>query len=408
MSPVPRKTTDWPLVWLLVLTGFAVAAQVGKVPPALPAIRAELGIGLRAAGWFVSLVNLMTALAGTLVALTADRVGHRRLTMAGLIAGMLASVAGAMTSSATTLFACRAVEGLGFLAVAVSIPPLILRVSAARDTRLAMALWGTYLPGGAGLMALASAGLLPTTGWRGVWWVSAAVLALAALAVLRSPAGRGDNAVPRGDSRSLGRDMIDAAASPGALAIGACFGCYAASWFAMIGFLPTLQVERLGFDPAVAAAISAGVILVNVLGSIAAGWLLQHGWQRVTILGLTAAVMALTAAGVFLDLLPPVLRLATAFLFSTVASAIPGALFAAVPVHAPRPALVGATTGVLMQGSNIGSLLGPPVVAILVSAGGWSWALFFTTPALAGAVLAAWVLHGVERRLAATRARGAI
>jgi MFS family permease len=395
----PRAATDWSLVWLLVVTGFAVASQVGKVPPALPAIRAEMGIDLRAAGWFVSLINLMTAMVGVLVALTADRVGHRRLAVVGLMAGVLASAAGALTTSATTLFACRVVEGLGFLAVVVSVPPLLLRISAPRDVRQVMALWGAYLPGGAGLMALASAFLLPTVGWRGVWWTAAGVLVLATVAVLRSPAGRGENAVPRGDSRSLGRDLRDAAFSPGALAIGACFGCYASSWLALVGFLPTLQVERLGFDPAVAAATTAGVITINVIGSIAAGWLLHRGWRRLTILVATALVMALTAAGVFLELLPPLLRLATAFVFSAVSSAIPGALFAAVPVHAPRPALIGATTGVLMQGSNIGLLLGPPIVAALVSAGGWSWALLFTTPALAGAALAAWVLHRAEQRL---------
>ncbi len=400
MTSPPRTTTDWPLVWLLVITGFAVACQIGKMPPALPAIRAELDIGLRAAGWFVSLVNLMTALGGTLIALTADRVGHRRLAMAGLVAGVIASVAGATTASPTMLFASRVVEGLGFLAVGVSVPPLILRVSAPRDVRQVMALWGAYLPGGAGLMALASAGLLPTVGWRGVWWASVAVLVLTALALLRSSAGRGDNAVPRSGGRTLGRDMLDAAGSRGALAIGACFGLYASSWFAVIGFLPTLQVERMSLDPAVAAAVTAGVILANVCGSIAAGWLLQRGWQRVTIIVVTAALMALTAAGVFLDVLPPVLRLATAFVFSAVASAIPGALFAAVPVHAPRPDLIGATTGMLMQGSNIGALLGPPIVAALVSAGDWSWALLYTTPALACAVVAAWFLHRAERRLA--------
>lgn len=394
-----RTVTNWRLVWLLVLTGFAVASLVGKVPPALPAIRAELGIDLRAAGWFVSLVNLMTALIGTLVALTADRVGHRRLAIAGLLAGVLASAAGATTHSATVLFMSRVVEGLGFLSTVVSMPPLLLRISAPGDARQVMALWGAYLPGGAGLMALASAGLLPTVGWRGTWWAAAIILVIAALAVLASRAGRGAGAIPRTEKSSLGRDMLDAAGSRGALAIGACFGFYAASWFALIGFLPTLQVERLGFDPATAAAVTAGVIFINVTGSIAAGALLKRGWPRVALLVGTACIMALTAAGVFLDVLEPILRLAMAFVFSAVASVIPGALFAAVPVHAPRPALVGATTGVLMQGANIGSLLGPPVVAMLVSAGGWSWALYFTTPVLACAVLAAWILHRAEQRL---------
>ncbi len=399
MATPARTATDWALVWLLVATGLAVASQVGKVPPSLPAIRAELGIDLRAAGWFVSLINLMTALVGVLVALTADRVGHRRLAVAGLVAGVLASAAGALTASAATLFACRIIEGLGFLAVVVSVPTLLLRLTAPHDVRRVMALWGAYLPGGAGLMALASAFLLPTVGWRGVWWTTAGVLVLATVSILSSTVGRGVNAAAHGERRSLGRDLRDVGASRGALAIGACFGFYASSWLALVGFLPTLQVERLGIDPVVAAATTAGVITANVIGTVVAGALLHRGWQRLTILVATAAIMALTAAGVFLDLLPPLLRLTTAFIFSAVSSAIPGALFAAVPVHAPRPALVGATTGMLMQGSNIGLLLGPPVVAALVSAGGWSWALLYTTPALGGAALAAWALHRAEQRL---------
>lgn len=403
MNTSSRTATDWSLAWLLVITGFAVAAQVGKVPPALPVIRAELGIDLRAAGWFLSLVNLMSALIGVLVALTAERIGHRRLTIMGLVAGGAASAAGALTTSATLLFTCRVIEGLSLLAVAVSVPPMILRISAPGDTHKVMGLWGTYLPGGAGVMALASAFLLPATGWRGVWWTTAAVLIVMTLAILRSPAGRGDNAAPPALGRSLGRDMRDAATSPGALAIGACFGFYASSWLALVGFLPTLQVEQLGFSPPVAAATTAGVITVNVLGSIVAGWLLHQGWRRLTILIVTALAMAMTAAGVFLDWLPPLLRLVTAFVFSAVASAIPGALFAAVPVHAPRPALVGATMGMLMQGSNAGLLFGPPIVAALVSSGGWSWALFYILPALGCSALAAWLLHRAERRLAHRR-----
>lgn len=399
MTSPARATTDWPLVWLLVVVGFAVAGQVGKVPPALPAIRTDLDIGLRAAGWFVSLVNLVTAVGGVVIALAADRIGHRRLALAGMAAGAIASAAGTLTASATALFVLRIVEGLGLVAVVVSVPTLMLRVSATADIRQVMALWGAYLPGGAGLMALASAGLLPTAGWHGVWWTQAAVLVLAGMALYGSAAGRGANAAPRLERRSLGRDMRDAATGRGALAIGACFGCYASAWFALIAFLPTLQVESLQLAPAIAAAITAGVILVNVIGSIAAGWLLRRDWQRFTILAATAGLMALTAAGVFLDLLPAVVRLALAFVFSAVASAIPGALFAAVPVHAPRPDLVGATTGVLMQGSNVGALLGPPIVAALVSAGGWSWALFLIVPALTGAVAAAGWLHRAERRI---------
>jgi len=49
-----------------------------------------------------------------------------------------------------------------------------------------------------------------------------------------------------------------------------------------------------------------------------------------------------------------------------------------------------------MQCSNLGALLGPPAVAALVSAGGWSWAALYTTPALLVSIAAAWVLHRRE------------
>lgn len=396
MNPRPRPSTDWKLATLLIVAGVTAAIQIGKVPPALPAIRAELGIDLRAAGWFVSLVNLITALVGVLIALAADRIGHRRLVIFGLLLGSAASAAGALAHSATLLFALRILEGLGFLSVAVPVPSLILRVTAPADTRRMMGYWGAYLPAGAGAMAFASAGLLPWLGWHGVWWTGAALLLVVAIAVLASNAGRGENAIPMAPDRSLWRDISTTVGSTGPLAIGICFGLYSGAWFALIGFLPTLQVETLGFSIPLAAAIGAGVIAVNVCGSLVAGHLLHHGVSRFAILTGTALIMAATAALVFFDWLPPLARLTMAFAFSASASAIPGALFAAIPVHAPRPDLIGATNGVLMQCSNMGALIGPPVVAALVSTGGWSWAALYTTPALLASIAAAWVLHRRE------------
>ena len=396
MNSSPRPSTDWKLAILLIAAGITAATQIGKVPPALPEIRAELGVSLRAAGWFVSLVSLITASAGVLIALAADRIGHRRLVIFGLFLGSAASAGGALAHSTTLLFALRVLEGVGFISVAISAPSLILRVTAPADTRQMMGYWGAYLPAGAGAMALASAGMLPWLSWHAVWWLSAALLLVAALSVAMSRAGSGDNAIPIPPGRSLRRDAGTTLKSPGPLAIGICFALYSSSWFALIGFLPTLQVETLGFSIPLAAGVGAGVIAINICGSVAAGLLLQRGVPRFAILSGTALIMAATAALVFLDWLPPAARLAMAFVFSATASAIPGALFAAIAVHAPRPDLVGATNGVLMQCSNFGVLVGPPAVAALVSAGDWSWAVLYTTPALLLSIVPAWVLHRRE------------
>ncbi len=108
--------------------------------------------------------------------------------------------------------------------------------------------------------------------------------------------------------------------------------------------------------------------------------------------------MAVCAAAIFLNGVPDLARLVLAGVYSAVIGVVPGCLFTAIPLHAPRPPLVGAATGLLMQVSNLGALLGPPITAALVSAGGWPAAAWLTGIALGLAAVAGLFLHWLERR----------
>jgi len=381
-----------------VTAGIVAAFHVGKMPPALPSIREELGASLRQAGWLLSTVNLITALGGMAIALTADRLGHRGLVLFGTALCLAASLAGAFVDSVDALLVGRVFEGLGFIAVVVAIPSLLLRIARPADQRLTMALWTTYMPAGAGTMMLISAVVLPGTSWRVAWVVAAAASALMLVALLvRALPRRELDAVPV-RRRPVLAEIAEVASSGGPLAIAFCFGSYSCCWFAVVGFLPTLQIERLGFTTSAAAIVTAVVTMVNVGGNLSAGWLLQHGVPRVAVIVGAAASMAFCAAGIFIDGIPDLWRLVLAGVYSAVIGVVPGALFTAIPVHAPRPELVGASTGLLMQGSNIGALLGPPVTGALVAAGGWPNAAWLTSVALGLAAAAGLFLHWRERR----------
>jgi predicted MFS family arabinose efflux permease len=165
-----------------------------------------------------------------------------------------------------------------------------------------------------------------------------------------------------------------------------------------VGFLPTLQVERLHFTTETAAIVTTVVSMANIAGNLAAGWLLHRRVPRVVIILGATLSMAICASAVFLDGVPDVVRLVLAGVYSAVVGLVPGCLFTAVPVHAPRPQLVGAATGLLMQVSNVGALIGPPITAALVSAGGWPAAAWMTSTALLIAAAAGVFLHWREKR----------
>ncbi len=374
------------------------AFHVGKVPPSIPSIREELGASLRQAGWLLSTVNLITALSGMAIALTADRLGHRRLILLGTAVLVVASTLSAFANSVDTLLIGRIFEGFGFIAVVVALPTLILRVAQPADQRLAMTFWTSYMPAGAGTMMLITAVVLPGTSWRVAWLVAAGASAVMLVVLLL-------RALPRHelDRQPVKRhlvlhEMAEVASSGGPLAIAVCFGAYSCCWFAVIGFLPTLQIERLGLSTSTAATVTAVITFINVGGNLATGWLMRHGLTRVVVIVGSAVTMAFCAAGIFIDGVPDLWRLVLAGVYSAVIGVIPAALFTALPVHAPRPGLVSASTGLLMQGSNMGALIGPPLTAVLVSSGGWPAAAWLTSTAMAVAAGAGIFLHWRERR----------
>jgi MFS family permease len=393
-----QSRTPWDLVGLLVLAGMVAAFHVGKAPPSLPSIRGDLGASLRQAGWLLSIVNLITAAGGMAIALTADRLGHRRLILFGTTLCLATSALGGTVSSVEMLLGLRVLEGLGFICVVVAIPPLLVRVAAPADQRLALAAWSTYMPAGAGVMMLIAALALQALSWRWVWWIAAAASGAMLLALLVRTVRRHELDPIAAPRRPILAEMAEVATSGGPLAIGICFGAYSCCWFAVVGFLPTLQVERLHFTPETAAIVTTVVTMVNIAGNLAAGWLLQRRVPRVVIIVGATLSMAACASAIFMDGVPDFLRLVLAGLYSAVIGVVPGCLFTAIPVHAPRRQMIGAATGLLMQVSNFGALIGPPITAALVSAGGWPAASWMTAIALGVAALAGVFLHWRERR----------
>ncbi|WP_369188415.1 MFS transporter [Streptomyces sp. R08] len=184
LSPRPAGTArSWVVV---VAAGVAAGLQVWKVPPAVPFLRHDLSLSLVQAGTLLGIVQLAGMLGGLAVSLLAELIGERRCLSGGLVLLCLGSAAGGFAWSAAPLLVSRAVEGAGFILVAVTGPGLIRRTSPPGRLTTAMGFWGAYqgISTFAGLVV--GALVLQVVSWR-VWWWGMAVLALTPLPWVLAP-----------------------------------------------------------------------------------------------------------------------------------------------------------------------------------------------------------------------------
>ena len=191
MNPSQRQA------WLVVAAGGVAALQVGKLPPALPALQAELGLTLVQSGFLLSIVQLAGLSLAVFMGLLADGMGLKRSMVRGLCLLALASGLGGFASSVTALLVLRAIEGLGFLLVALPAPALIRRLVPPAQLPGMLGVWGSYMPTGTALALLLGPLFIPVWGWGAWWWLFAAVSLAMALWLYRVvptdppvPAGR--------------------------------------------------------------------------------------------------------------------------------------------------------------------------------------------------------------------------
>jgi MFS family permease len=367
---VPRRAVDPALV--VIAAGVCAALHVGKLPPALAALRQALDLSLVQAGFLLSLVQGAGMLLGAAFGAWADGLGPRRSMLIGLLVLGAASAAGGASGSAAAMMAWRVLEGFGFLLVVLPAPGLVRALVTPARSDLMLGVWSCYMPLATALALLLGPLCVAAWGWRAWWWALAALsLAMAVVLALAVPAPA-PSATPAAPFAQRLRATL---AAPAPWLVAASFAAYSGQWLAVVGFLPALYAAA-GVAPAVIGPLTALVAAVNMAGNLAGGRLLHRGWPPVRLLALGFASMGLAALATYGEVggqgLPPALRYAAVLAFSGVGGVIPATLFALAVRAAPGPGLLATTVGWVQQWSALGQFAGPPLVAWVASrAEGW-------------------------------------
>lgn len=387
MSAPPRSRA----AALVVLGGVVAALQVGKLPPALQALQADLGLSLVQSGFLLSMVQLAGMLLAIFVGLAADGLGLRRSMVAGLSLLAAASLAGSAATTTWVLLALRGIEGLGFLLTVLPAPALVRRLVPPQRLPAMLGVWGTYMPLGTSAALLVGPFFIPVWGWSGWWALFAGVSALMAGVLWRvvPPDPPVAAAGPPGQDLQRLRQTLS---HPGPWLVALIFSVYSAQWLSVVGFLPSIYADA-GLSAAWVGLLTALAALVNIVGNLASGRMLQRGWLPQHLLWVGFAAMAVGTSLAFgawtQDL--PAWRYAGVLFFSSVGGLVPGTLFWLAVRLAPGERQVATTVGWAQQWSALGQFIGPPVVAwVAARVGGWQFTPAVTLACCAAGALLAW------------------
>jgi EmrB/QacA subfamily drug resistance transporter len=191
-EPLRRAAPLWAVLAAVGIPMFMVTLDNLVVTTALPVIKSELHASLADLQWFVNAYTLAFAALLLTASAIGDRLGRRRVFLAGISVFTLASAAAAVATEPWMLTAARAVQG----AAAAAVMPLSLTLLAAavpeRLRNAAVGIWGGI--SGLGVVVGPVVGGAVTDGltWNWIFWLNVPVGIIAvplAAMVLRESRG---------------------------------------------------------------------------------------------------------------------------------------------------------------------------------------------------------------------------
>src|SRR6478752_4393005 len=164
---------------VVAVAQFMVVLDASVVNVALPSIQRDVGFSEQSLSWVLNAYTLMFGGFLLLGGRAADRLGRRRLFMAGIALFAGASLACGLSQSEATLLIARGAQGLGGAMVSPAALSIILTTFAEGTERnRALGVWGAIAGAGGAVGLLLGGVLVQTLSWRWVFFINVPIGAI--------------------------------------------------------------------------------------------------------------------------------------------------------------------------------------------------------------------------------------
>jgi EmrB/QacA subfamily drug resistance transporter len=164
---------------------FMVTLDNLVVTNALPVIKTELGASLSDLQWFVNAYTLSFAALLLTAAAIGDKLGRRRIFLAGIALFTLASAACALATEPWMLIGARAIQGVGAAAVMPLSLTLLAGAVPEKMRSAAIGIWGGISGLGVAVGPVVGGAVVDGLNWQWIFWLNVPVGVVAVLFAAR-------------------------------------------------------------------------------------------------------------------------------------------------------------------------------------------------------------------------------
>ncbi|OAH64002.1 multidrug transporter [Dietzia cinnamea] len=282
----------------LALTGAIGPFATDTYLPALPLIVDEFGVTASTAQLTLTAFMVSLALGQLVIGPLSDRTGRRTLLLAGAIGTALAAVVCALAPTIWVLLAGRVAQGFFGAAGVVLAKAVVVDVGRGAGVAKAFATLMAIQSVAPVIAPLVGGAVVPFGGWRGVFWLLAALAAVTAVGVAVAV----PESLPAADRRAGGvratLSGMRAVATHGAFAARVSVFVFTFGvLFAYISASPFIYQDMVGLSPtayAIAFTVNAlGILVSNLAGARLVGRFAPEKLMGPGVAGMVVAIVFL-------------------------------------------------------------------------------------------------------------------